>query len=89
MNIVTVVALFGIMMVIIQTLIGVIYLGVRGDIKDIKKMVESFSKDLFDRMRKVETSVESLWTEHRIKSKQCGECDAHLHTRVDDIKPEY
>jgi Sec-independent protein translocase protein TatA len=95
-HVTTLVAVIGGLSVLVQALVAVIFLGIKKDITDIKtamteelKSIKSsmsgFTVEVFDRLRKVEISIEKLWSEHRMtKELACDTCKDHHHSREED-----
>lgn len=80
----TLVTIIGGLLVITQSLVAVIFLGIKGDLREIKTAMQVFTKEIFERLRTVELSIEKLWAEHRItKGTDCGE---HHHRKEDPAK---
>lgn len=71
--------------VIVQGLIAVIFLDMKNDLREIKKSMTTFTVEIFERLRKAELSIETLWTEHRLTKSSCADC--HFHTRESDHHP--
>lgn len=79
-------SLIGFLVLLVQSLIAVIFLGIKGDIKDVKSMFDRFTTEAFARLGKIEKDLSSLWAEHRtrIENGTCATCGKHTHTRVAD-----
>jgi hypothetical protein len=57
-------------------------------VEKVEKFLEKISEEIFDRLRKAETDINNLWTEHNL-FKESGNCSLlHQHSRITDKTKE-
>lgn len=66
----TILTVMGIMWTIIMSLVAIIFMGIKGDVKEIKDGFAKFIEEVFHRLSTQERSLDKLWAEHRILCKE-------------------
>ncbi len=80
-------SIIGGLILLVQSLIAVIFMGIKGDIKEMKDSFIRFNTEVFARLGKLEKDLSALWAEHRtrVENGTCTTCGKHAHTRATDV----